>query len=140
MVRMSRLRRRRAVGYTQPNGLNVGAKSVDVGGIRLASCANGEIDRWLLAEHGQELESHELAQSPLETIAVDGRVLVTRHHDAHSRKFERGSDDPHIEMYGPDSLPLSNDGLYVGAPRQPAATRKGKSVVMRLRTCSEAER
>jgi hypothetical protein len=38
-------------------------------------------------------------------------VLVKRHHDPNTRIVERGSEDAHIEVHGPDSLPLSNDGL-----------------------------
>ena len=63
---------------------------------------------------------------------------MTRNDDPHSRKCERGSEDADVEMHGPNSLPLSNDGLYVGAPRQSVATRKAKAVVTRLRTCSGA--
>jgi hypothetical protein len=65
-------------------------------------------------------------------------VLMTRHHNSDPRTAERGSEDPDIEMDGPKSLPLSNDGLYVEAPRQPVATRETKAVVTRLRTCSGA--
>ena len=60
---------------------------------------------------GQQLDAHELAQPALEPVAIDGRVLMTRNDDPHARKFERGSEDADIEMHGPNSLPLSNDGL-----------------------------
>lgn len=62
---------------------------------------------------------------------------MSRHDDPDARRAKRGGDYPDIEMRGPESLPLSNDGLYVEASRQPVATRKTKSVAMRLRTCSE---
>jgi hypothetical protein len=65
-------------------------------------------------------------------------VLVTRHDNPDSRRAERGSEDPDIEMCGPNSLPLSNDGLNVGTPRQLVATRKTKTVVRPRRTCSES--
>jgi hypothetical protein len=51
-------------------------------------------------------------------------VFVTRNHDSYSRKCERGSEDAHVEMRCPNSLPLANDGLNVEAFRQSVATRK----------------
>lgn len=90
------------------------------------------------AKHRQQLQANELAKAPLEAVAIDGGVLVTRHDDPDAGNAKRGSEDPDIEMYGPDSLPLSNDGLYVEAPRQPVATRKIEAVVTRLRTCLAA--
>jgi hypothetical protein len=65
-------------------------------------------------------------------------MLVSRHDDANARNAERGSEDPDIEMYGPNSLPLSNDGLKILRARQPLATREPKAVVTRLRTCLAA--
>jgi hypothetical protein len=38
---------------------------------------------------------------------------VTRNHDPYAGKCERGSEDAHVEMRGPNSLPLTNDGLNV---------------------------
>jgi hypothetical protein len=63
-------------------------------------------------------------------------MLVFGHHNANPRSAERGSEDSDIEMHGPNSLPLSNDGLYLGAARQPVVTRKTEVLVTRLRTCS----
>ena len=63
---------------------------------------------------------------------------MSRHDDPDTRRAKRGGDDPDVQVRGPNSLPLSNDGLYVGAPRQPVATRKFEAVVTRLRTCLAA--
>jgi len=74
---------------------------------------------------------------------------MARNDDADARKAKRGSEDSGIEMRRPNSLPLSNDGLNVSAPRQSVAARKTKaaagaagaagaaSAVRRLRICSE---
>jgi hypothetical protein len=63
-------------------------------------------------------------------------VLMTRHDDADAWTCERGSEDSHVEMRSPNSLPLANYRLDVFAPRQSIATRKSKAAVRRLRTCS----
>ena len=69
---------------------------------------------------------------------VDRGVLVTRHDDPNARNAKRGSQNPDIEIRGPNSLPLSNDSLYVEAPRQAMLSRKTEAVVTRLRTCLAA--
>jgi hypothetical protein len=132
------LREVAGVGDAGSNGDHVRSQSVDRGGVRLASRANGEIDGGLFAKRRKKFDTHELSQAPFQSIAIDGRALMARDNDTNAWKLERGSDDPDIEMYGPNTLPLSNDGLYVGAPRQSISTREGKSAVMRLRTCSGA--
>jgi hypothetical protein len=38
-------------------------------------------------------------------------MLVPRDDDSHAGKSERGSEDTSIEMRGPNSLPLSKNGL-----------------------------
>jgi hypothetical protein len=132
------LRRIAAIGDAGTNGDHVRSQSIEGGGVRLASRANREIDGGPFAERRKQFDAHELSQAPLETVPIDGRTLVARNDNTHTWKFERGSDDPDIEMHGPNPLPLSYDGLYVGAPRQSIPTRKRKSAVMRLRTCSGA--
>jgi hypothetical protein len=135
---------RPGAGDTRLDRLHVRSQCVERRGVRVVPRANGDVDRRLRsrrargAQRRQELDAHELPEAALEAIAIDGGVLVTRHDDPDARRAERGSEDPDIEMHGPNSLPLSNDGLYVRAPRQPVATRKSKAVVMRLRTCSGA--
>ncbi|HWT44632.1 MAG TPA: hypothetical protein VN085_01650 [Vicinamibacterales bacterium] len=62
-------------------------------------------------ERRQQLGANQLSKAALETIAVHGGVVVARYDNADARMNERGSDDPDVEMFGPDSLPLSNDGL-----------------------------
>ncbi len=58
-----------------------------------------------------ETYTYELAKLAFQSIALDGRMLMLWHHDSDARMIERGSEDPDVEMPGPDSLPLSNDGL-----------------------------
>ena len=84
---------------------------------------------------GSKLEAHELAEPSLQPVAVDGAVLVTRNHDPDSRMTKRGSEDADIEIRGPNSLPLSDDILDVGASRQSLPARKAEAAVRRLRTC-----
>lgn len=108
------------------------------GDIRLPARADRDVERRTRAERREQRQPHELAQPALERIAIDRRVLVSRHDDAHTRKLERGSENPCIEVHGPNSPPLSNDGLNVTAPRQSVAARKTKAAVRRPRTCSAA--
>jgi hypothetical protein len=63
---------------------------------------------------------------------------MARHNDPDARKPKRGSEDSDIEVRSPNTLPLSNDALYVGASRQPMLSREPKAVVTRLRTCLAA--
>jgi hypothetical protein len=65
-------------------------------------------------------------------------VLMQGNDDPDAGKTKRGSEDPDVEVRGPNSLPLSNDGLYVGPPRQPVPARIAEAVVMRRRICSGA--
>ena len=99
---------------------------------------NRDVEWRSFAERGQQLDAHDLAQPALEPVTIDSGMLMKRHDDSDARRAKRGSEDPDIEMRGPNSLPLSNDGLYVQAPRQFIAPRKFKPVAMRLRICSEA--
>jgi len=39
---------------------------------------------------------------------------------------ERGSDDPDIEVSGPDTLPLSRDALQLRTPRDSCLPRKAE--------------
>jgi hypothetical protein len=106
--------------------------------VRLAPSTNGDVHRGALMQSRQQLHARELTQATLESVAIHGGMLMTRHDDPDARKTERGSVDPDIEIRGPDSLPLSKDGLYVEAPREPMLARKAEAVVTRLRTCLAA--
>jgi len=117
---------------------HVGTKRVERGAVGLVPRANRYVERRLAPKGGQQLQADEFAEPSLETVAIHGGVLMARHHDSDTRRSERGSEDPDIEMHGPNSLPLSNDGLDVDTPRQSVATRESKAVVRRLRTCSGA--
>lgn len=89
-------------------------------------------------KRGQKLQPRQLAKPPLEAVAIHCGVLMSRNHETDPGMIERGSDGADVEVDGPDSLPLSDDGLQVGSPRQSIPTRKSKILVMRRRTCSEA--
>ena len=107
------LRRRGIRGDTRLNEQYITTQRVDVGCIRLGARANRDVHRDAGAQYGKQIHAHELAKPALESIPIDGRLFVTRNHDPYSRKCERGSEDAHVEMRGPNSLPLTNDGLNV---------------------------
>ena len=132
------LRRRSIQGDTGLNEQYISTQRVDVGCIRVSARADRDVHHHAGAQHGKQIDAHELTEPALEPVAIHCGVFVTRHHDPHSRKRERGSEDAHVEMRGPNSLPLANDGLNVEAFRQSVTTRKAKTIVTRLRTCSGA--
>jgi hypothetical protein len=132
------LRVRRVGGDTRLNEQYICPQRGEGGRIRVSPSANRHVHGGPLAQIRQELDAHELAQPPLESVAINGRLMVTWYDNSDSRKCERGSEDSHVEMCGPNSLPLANDGLNVEAPRQSIPTRKTEAVVTRLRTCSGA--
>lgn len=110
-----------------------------LGAVGMAGCAHEHVESGALhAKQWKQLGPHELAKPPLQAVSIHGRMMMARHDDPDARESKRGSENPDIEMHGPNSLPLSNDGLNILAPRQSLATRKRKAVVTRLRTCSEA--
>ena len=119
-----------------PNGLDVREKRLHARKICLTASSNCHIDCRRGTELGQQPQSYELTKTTLEAIPIDGVLLMPRNHDTDPRKSERGSEDSHIEMRSPNSLPLANYGLDVITPRQSIPTRKSKAVVRRLRTCS----
>jgi hypothetical protein len=104
--------------------------------VRLMTRTQHDVDRGMPLERGQELETDQLAHAPLELVARHVRPLLQRDDEAHSRTRERGSAHPDVEVRGPDSLPLSNDALKIGRPREAIAPRKTEPV-RRPRTCSE---
>ena len=120
----------------RPNFEHIGAQRVERCGVCLAPSPNSEVERRSGSERRKQIDPHELAQPPLERVPIHGRMLVARHHDSNTGKSERGSEHACVEMHGPNSLPLSNDGLKVTAPRQSVATRKTKAAVRLLRICS----
>jgi hypothetical protein len=109
---------------TRSNGLDIGAEQIDRDPVCLSTCTNSDVERGGRPQRREQLDACELAQSSLEFVAIDCRVLVAWHHDSNARKTERGSENPHIEVHGSNSLPLSNDVLYVLAPRQPMTARE----------------
>ena len=125
-------------GHARVDRENVGAERLERRVVRIVTRSNRNVERRAGAQAGKQLEPYQLAQPALETVSIDGGVLMTRHDDSDARRSKRGSEDPDIEMHGPNSLPLSNDGLDVDTPRQPVATRESKAIVRRLRTCSGA--
>ena len=116
------------------HGFHVAAKRVERGSIRFAARSNGDVDG-RRSDDRQKLQTRKLAEAAFEPVTIDCRVLMTRNHDPDARNAKRGSKDPDIEMNGPNSLPLSNDGLNIRTPRQPVPARKVEAVVRRPRTC-----
>jgi hypothetical protein len=66
---------------------------------------------WRVTQRREQHSASELPKATLDAVAVDGGMLIARHDDSDAGDAERGSEDPHIEMCGPDSLPLSDDSL-----------------------------
>jgi hypothetical protein len=100
-----------AIGDTTVNLEHIRPQRVHRCGIRLAARANGNVERIARPECREQVHAHELAQLALERVSIDGRMLVSRHDEPDTRKSERGSEKPRIEVHGPNSLPLSNHGL-----------------------------
>jgi hypothetical protein len=67
-------------------------------------------------------------------------MLVLGHDDSNTGTIKRGSEQTDVEVHGPNSLPLSDDGLKIVASRQAIATRKAKAAVTLRRTCPAASR
>lgn len=126
-----------AAGEAGLNRVYVVAQPFRWRAVRFVSRPNRNVHWRLVPQRRQQLDTHDFTKPPFEPISIDRGMLMPRHDDSYTRRGERGGDYPDIEMRGPNSLPLSYDGLYVEASRQPVATRKTKSVAMRLRTCSE---
>jgi hypothetical protein len=117
------------------DGNDVLSQRRKLGRIRFTTSANRDVGRRSIAQGRQQLNADQFAKSSLEPVSVHRGMSVPWNDNANARMSERGSEGSDIEMHGPNSLPLSNDRLQVGAPRQPVATRKSKAVVRRLRTC-----
>jgi hypothetical protein len=128
----------RTLGDATANRQNIGSKRFRSGRVRLVAGTDGDVDGGLNPKRWQKLEPDELAQPSLEPIAIYRGVLVPGHDDADARSAKRGSENPDVEVHGPNSLPLLNDGLYVRTSRESVSTRKSKAVARRLRTCSGA--
>jgi hypothetical protein len=64
------------------------------------------------------LDSHDFPKTPLETVAVDGRLAVAGNDDADPRMTKRGNEISDVEKPTPNSLPPSNDGFQVALTRQ----------------------
>ena len=110
---------------TSCDSAEIGLQRSELGAICVARRAYGHVERGgSCSERWKQLDPHELAKPPFETVSIHGGMLMTRHHDPNARRGKRGSEDPDIEVHGPNSLPLSNDSLNVLAPRQSLPTRK----------------
>ena len=115
------------------DSLDIAAERAKVCAVGIRLRANGQVDRGALAQRWLKLDPDELAEPALEPVSLHGTVLMLRHDDSDARMIERGSTYPDVEVRGPDSLPLSNDGQYVATPREPERTRKSEAVVRRQR-------
>ena len=104
--------------------------------VRFRARPNDDVDRSV--EQRQDVDPHDFAQAALQSISRDGGVAIARDYQADARVRTRGSQDSHVEVSGTNPLPLSNDRLYVGSPREAMLARKTEAVVTRLRTCLAA--
>ena len=89
--------------------------------VRARARAQQQVDGWQM---GQQFHSHDLAKTPLQLVAVDGRMAVTGNDHADPWMPERGSEMTDVEVPTPNSLPLSNDGFNFGFARQAMLPRK----------------
>jgi hypothetical protein len=105
------LRANGVVGDTTLNLEHIRSQGVRRRCICLAARTNGDVEPGARPECREQVQTHELAQPPLECVAIDRRMLVSRHDNPYAWKSERGSEDSRIEVHGPNSLPLSNHGL-----------------------------
>jgi len=126
------------LGDTGLNEEYISPQLVEVSGVRVSTSADRDVEHEPGTKRGKQLGTHQLAQPTLEPVAIHRSMLMARNDDSNSRKCERGSEDTHIEVCGPNSLPLAKNGLYVEASRQSIATRKAKTLATPLRTCSGA--
>jgi len=116
--------------------MDVAAKLAEAREVGVTLSADGEIGdrlRGQREQRGQQLDTHEFAKSAFEPVALHGGVLMLRHDHSDARMAKRGSKYPDVEIPRPDSPPLSNDGQYVAAPREPKRARITEAVVRRLR-------
>lgn len=83
------------------------------------------------------MQPYELAQAPLETIPIHGRMPIAWHHDSDAQIRERGSAHPNHETVRSESLPLTSDAFEIRATAQ---TRRAwvRSCVRPLRISTAA--
>ena len=81
------------------------------------------------------MDSHDFPQAPLQLVAIDSGMAVSRYDNSDARMAKRGSERSDVEVTTPNSLPLSKDGFNVAFSRQPKPPRKVDAVVRRLRIC-----
>lgn len=131
---MLAVRRRLRAPHNEPDVVSQIVQRHVVG---IRPCAYRHVARSERAQCGKHFDAYELAKPSLHAIAANSAVLVPRNHDRDPRMTERGSEDPDIEVRGPNPLPLSNDTLNVGASRQSLPARKAEAApaVRRLRIC-----
>jgi hypothetical protein len=79
--------------------------------------------------HGEAMQdqrTHQLAQAPLQQVALDGgsSVLGYDEPDARVRQTRKGSAHPNVEMFGAKALPCSRDLTKLGASCDAMTARK----------------
>ena len=78
-----------------PHGLqHFGTQRVEVSGVGDRKHLEHEVDR---REPGEHVDADEFAESTLEPVPLDPRVLVLGHHEAHARERMKGSQGAHIQ-------------------------------------------
>ena len=125
----------RGANETLRHGSNIHSQCGERRAIRFASSANHDVGCRRGRDSWKQRRAHELAQSALQRVAIDGRALMPRHHQPDPRTRERGSGRSDIEMHGPNALPLPNNSLQIVAPRQSSLTREPELALTPRRTC-----
>ena len=121
---------------------HVRRQPIGLGRVRFPSRPDSHVVCDASAQRRQQASSRQLAKSALETVALDGGVVMTWHDDPDPRMRQRGSERADVEVRRANSPPLLNHFLDVEAPGEPSLARKPETapplLVRRLRICSAA--
>ena len=89
---------------------------------------NDQVHSW---RQPQQVEPHNLPQTPLHSIALDRSMRVTRHDNPHPDKRQLGSQIPNLEMCSSESPPSLTYLLEFSVPSQPLCA--GEAAAIRRR-------
>jgi hypothetical protein len=110
-------------------------QAIEIRVVGVATRAHEQIAR---AGVGQHMLSCELAQTPLQFVALHRGESKLRHYDRDARVSERGIKTLDVEEARPDSLTRAEQALDVGGFRYPSSARKPERRFRRRRTYWEA--